>query len=314
LEPRVSYALVGLFVLALGGVFVVLSLWFLGVGPRGEYRTYAVYLEESVAGITTESPVKYQGVDVGKVQAIGLVPDDPGRVRVLLSVRADAPVTADTVASLSTQGLTGLINYVELTGGGPASAPLEAAPGEPYPRIPAEASLTTRVQRQGIELLDSLQGAGADLRAILAGVRALVGEDNRAAMSATLENARRASAQLAEGAASLQDLLDRLAPLVDDGARFGERLPGLADRAAETLTGVEQTAAELRRLAVGLGQVVERAGPGLVDLSRQGSADVGPLLRELRRLTERLTHLATTLETSPNALIYGRPLRPGPGE
>lgn len=309
-----SYALVGLFVLALGSAFVVLSLWFLGVGPRGEYRTYAVYLEESVAGITTESPVKYQGVDVGKVQAIGLVPGDPGRVRVLLSVRADAPVTADTVASLSTQGLTGLINYVELTGGGPDSPPLTLAPGEDYPNILAEPSLATRLQRQGVALLDLLQAMGDDLGAILAGVRALVGEDNREAIAATLDNARRTSAQLADGTTGLKDLLERLGPLVDQGTRFGERLPGLADRAMETLIGVEQTAADLRRLAGALGQVVERAGPGLVELSRQGSGDVAPLLRELRRLTERLTHLATTLETSPNALIYGRPLRPGPGE
>ena len=309
-----SYALVGLFVLVLSGVFVVLSLWLLGVGPRGEYRTYAVDFEESVAGITTESPVKYQGVDVGKVQAITLVPSDPSRVRVLLSVRADAPVTADTVASLATQGLTGLINYVELSGGGPESAPLTAAPGETYPRIPAEPSLTTRLQRRGLDLLESLQSMGEDLGAVLAGVRVLVGEDNREAIALTLDNARRTSAQLVEGAASLNDLLERLGPLVDDGARFGERLPELAERAEQTLSGVEQTAGEMRRVAQGLGEVVDHVAPGFTDLSRQGLAEVGPLLRDLRKLTERLNQLAAALEANPNLLIYGRPVRLGPGE
>lgn len=333
MEPRVSYALVGLFVLVLSGAFIVLTLWLVGVGPAGEYNTYAVYLEESAAGVTSESPVKYLGVDVGKVRAIDLDPDNPGRVRLLLSVRAGTPVNTDTVASLSTQGLTGLINYVELRGGGPGSEPLTPEPGEPYPVIPAEPSLMMRLQEEGLELMAALDGAGDDLAAILSGLHELTGEANREAVAATLSglrdltgdanreavaatlaDTRRAAEGIARAAATLDGLLERLDPVVADAARLGERLPGLADRAGETLAGIEATARELRQVAEGLGQVVDRAGPGLVDLSREGLPQVAPLLRELRVLTERIGHLASTLEREPNLLLYGRPRRPGPGE
>lgn len=333
MEPRVSYALVGLFVLVFSGAFIVLTLWLVGVQPTGESRTYALYLEESVAGVGSESPVKYLGVDVGKVTEISLDRENPGRVRLLLSVRTETPVSVDTVASLSTQGLTGLINYVELHGGGPDSAPLEVAPGEPYPVIPGVPSLTARIQEQGLMLMEQLQGAGGDLSAILAGLRELVGEDNRRsvaeslsglremtgtanqdAIGATLAEANRAAERIAAAAATLEGLAARLDPAVEGATRFGERLPGLAERAGQTLAGVEAAVGEMRRVAEGLGGVVEQAGPGLVDLSRQGLPQIAPLLRELRALTERLNHLAGALESEPNLLLYGRPRRPGPGE
>jgi phospholipid/cholesterol/gamma-HCH transport system substrate-binding protein len=314
MEPRLSYVLVGLFVLLLAGALVLASLWLIGVGPKGELRSYLVYLEESVAGLTTESLVKYQGVDVGTIKEIGLDPENPARVRLRIELGAHTPVNEDTVATLSAQGLTGLVYFLELRGGDADSAPLEAKPGEPYPVIPAAPSLLSRLEREGLGLLDDVKSVAAELRETLAAARKLLGEDSRQAITATLENASDMTSRFSEAARKLEAHIDRFGPILDDIASAGGQLPRLADHAAGTLDAAEAAAGDVRRAAERLDGLVARAGPGLVELSRQGLPQVAPLLRDLRDLTGRLNKLATDLETNPSLLLHGRPRRVGPGE
>ncbi len=248
MEPRVNYALVGLFVLVLTSVFLVFTLWLVGVGPTADYRTYAVYPPESVAGITAESLVKFQGVDVGKVREASIeagVEVEAGtatpvreaggtpasieagadggkravegvgegmrpRVRLLIDVRREVEIRADTTARLATQGLTGLLYFIELRGGAGTSPPLEPAPGAPYPVIRAELSDLARLQQSGTELLEEAKGAATELRQTLASLRTLVGEDDRGHLRTTLGDARTAAAGLAQATGTLNDYLERL--------------------------------------------------------------------------------------------------------
>jgi phospholipid/cholesterol/gamma-HCH transport system substrate-binding protein len=313
-EPRVSYALVGLFVLVLGAAFVFASLWIVGVGPAGDTRSYHVYLEESVAGLTVESLVKYQGVDVGKIRSIDIDPEDPGRVRLLIQVGADVPVNADTVASLATQGLTGLLYYIELRGGGPDSPPLTTAPGRNYPVIPSEPSFGARLQEEGFAMLGDAKRVMGDLGTTLDALRRLLGEENREAVSATLRDAARTAERLSGAADALGEDLERLKPILDDLGRAAADLPGLAERAGTTLDAAEAAAGEVRRAAEGLDALVTQAAPDLLALTRDGLPQVSPLLRDLRELTARLDRLAADLERDPALLLHGRARRPGPGE
>jgi phospholipid/cholesterol/gamma-HCH transport system substrate-binding protein len=314
MEPRVSYAVVGLFVVVFGGIFLVLSLWLINLEPGGDYRTYMLFMHESVAGITTQSLVKYEGVDVGQVIDIRLDRKDPSRVRLLLRVRADAPVNADTVATLASQGLTGLIYFVELSGGGPQSAPLRTRPGAEYPEIPSELSFMSRLEEDGTQLLTELRSTSLDLRATLALVREALGRHNQEAIAAALDGTKQLIARLTRTAGILDQQMARLGPLLDGATRFEARLPGLADRAEQALKSTEASAQAIQGAADQLGRVVADAGPGLVQLARQGLPQVAPLLTDLRGLVSRLRRLAGELENKPDVLLYGRPRRPGPGE
>lgn len=314
MEPRVSYALVGLFVLVLAGAFVVATLWLAGAGPAPDYRIYAVYPDESVAGIAGESLVKFQGVDVGKVREVGIDPRNPRRVRLLIGVRPEVPINVDTTASLASQGLTGLVYFVELHGGEPGSAPLEAAPGEPYPAIRAVPSDVARLQRIGTELLEQANAAAGELRATLASVRSLLGEDERATLGAALADAGRTAAELSRAGATLNVQLERLGPTLADLSRASARLPGLAERAGKTLDTAGEAARAVARAAGRLNALAVEAAPGLATLSRDGMPELVALLKDLRGLAGRLDRLAADLEQDPNLLLYGRPRRAGPGE
>ena len=355
MEPRVNYALVGLFVLVLTGVFLVFTLWLVGVGPTADYRTYAVYPPESVAGITAESLVKFQGVDVGKVREAsieaGVVAGIPTgaieagveveagtpasieagadggkravegvgegtrpRVRLLIDVRREVEIRADTTARLATQGLTGLLYFIELRGGSETSPPLEPAPGVPYPVIRAELSDLARLQQTGTELLEEARGAATELRQTLASLRTLVGEDDRGHLRTTLGDARTAAAGLAQATGTLNDYLERLGPAMDDLTRSIATLPGLAERAGTTLEAAATAASTVGAAARRLDQLAGEAAPVLKTLNHEGLPELAALLKDLRGLTGRLDRLAEDLARDPNLLLQGRPRRPGPGE
>ena len=332
MEPRVNYALVGLFVLVLTSVFLVFTLWLVGVGPTADYRTYAVYPPESVAGITAESLVKFQGVDVGKVREAGIVTDiEPGsaagvggrekagegarpRVRLLIDVRREVTIRADTTARLATQGLTGLLYFIELRGGEGTSPPLEVAPGAPYPVIQAELSDLARLQQTGTELLEEAKGAATELRQTLASLRTLVGEDDRGHLRTTLGDASTAAAGLAQATGTLNDYLGRLGPALDDLTRTIATLPGLSERAGVTLEAAATAASTVGDAARRLDRLAAEAAPILKTLNRDGLPELTSLLNDLRGLTGRLDRLAEDLGRDPNLLLQGRPRRPGPGE
>src|SRR6185369_14184257 len=135
IETKVHYPLVGLFVLVHSTVLIGIVLWLASGGAfRQKYDTYLAIEDESVAGLSLNAPVKYNGVDVGKVREIRLDTDNPERVRLLFAIERGTPIKEDTVAVLKIQGLTG-IAYVELSGGARESPPLRASAQSPYPVI-----------------------------------------------------------------------------------------------------------------------------------------------------------------------------------
>jgi ABC-type transporter Mla subunit MlaD len=128
MDDKVNYTLVGAFVLGLGLVLVAGVLWLAsGWGGQQTMDPYQAVIQESVAGLSLDAPVKYLGVDVGKVDAIAINPDNSQQVRLHFLVNHGTPIKTDSVAVLKTQGLTG-IAYVELSGGS-VDAPPHSPPG-----------------------------------------------------------------------------------------------------------------------------------------------------------------------------------------
>ncbi|MDP2707564.1 MAG: MlaD family protein, partial [Burkholderiales bacterium] len=104
-----NYALVGAFVLVLGAVLIAGVLWLASGGAyHKKYDLYLAIMDESVAGLNLNAPVKYNGVDVGKVRQIQLDTVNPERVNLLFAIERGTPIKEDTVAVLKIQGLTGI--------------------------------------------------------------------------------------------------------------------------------------------------------------------------------------------------------------
>ena len=129
MEAKVNFAVVGVFVLVLGPALIAGVLWFTsGKYYRKNYEIYQTYMTESVSGLNLDAPVRYRGVDVGRVRRIALAPGNVEQVQLTLDIDRGTPVKEDTIAVLQTQGLTG-IAYVELTGGSRDLPSAGAQPG-----------------------------------------------------------------------------------------------------------------------------------------------------------------------------------------
>jgi len=159
MEEKVNFAVVGVFVLVFSAALIGGVLWLSSGKSYGtSYDIYQTYMKESVAGLNLNAPVRYRGVEVGRVKEIALAPGNVEQVQVTLAIKSGTPIKVDTVAVLSTQGVTG-IAFVDLTGGSRDAPALQAQSGDPYPVINAGASLMVRLDASLIDAARTLKNS-----------------------------------------------------------------------------------------------------------------------------------------------------------
>lgn len=304
MEEKVNFVVVGVFVLALSAALIGGVLWLSSSKSyRASYDIYQTYMHDSVAGLNLDAPVRYRGVEVGRVQEIALAPGNVEQVQLTLAIERGIPVKVDTVAILQVQGLTG-IAYVELTGGGRDSPPLQKQANDSYPVIRSGPSLMTRLDSAVTVLLTNLNRTSENLNAVL-------DEDNRRAVKNTLADLAVLSRTLAARSGTIDDSLAAAAHTLKNVSRLSDELPQLVQR-------VQRSADAFDRMSGELAHAGARAGSTL-DSAQQFSASTLPevhqLVLELRDLTVSLRHVSDQLEQDPSVLLRGKPqAKPGPGE
>lgn len=164
-------------------------------------------MNESVAGLSIDAPVKFNGVNVGTVKSIDLDPRDPQHVMIKIAVDTRAPVNINTTATLMSQGLTG-ISYVNLSGGTRNSPRLHSRNGV-LPIIPASPSLMLRLDATVSELTESLEQISRDVHSFLS-------PDNQLAFSSILLNLSKTTTTLANHEQQLSESLQTLPVLINN--------------------------------------------------------------------------------------------------
>src|SRR5476651_2573438 len=100
METNVNYTIIGLFVITIIS-FIILAIIWLSAGLSTEnYSIYKVYMQESVSGLSPDSVVEYNGVNVGGVKSIELNRRNPQLVELLLKIKTNTPITRGTKAKL----------------------------------------------------------------------------------------------------------------------------------------------------------------------------------------------------------------------
>ena len=210
METNVNYTLVGAFVLVLTA-FICLGVIWLARGFSVEsYKTYVVYMEESVTGLSNDAPIEFNGVAVGTVSDIKISHRNPRLVELLLSVKDGTPITQGTVATLGSHGVTG-ISFVALKDDGSDLAPLLKQPGQPYPVIKTSPSLFARLDT-GLEKINT------SLYKISSAVEYILDSQTQAAIKNTISNLNRVSSTLAAQT-------DTFTQILNNTARASQNLP-----------------------------------------------------------------------------------------
>jgi len=308
MEDKVNYTLVGIFVLGLGVALVVAVLWLAaGLNTQKKYEPYQSVIKESVAGLSVAAPVKYLGVDVGKVSEIAIDPQNSRQVRVKFLIERGTPIKQDTEAVMKSQGLTG-IAYIELSGGSVGSPPLLATSDVPVPLIRSKPSLSARLEDVLTSVLANVNRTAANLDAVL-------DAGNRAALKQTLADTASLVHALAAQQGTISAGIADGARTAKNAARASDRLGPAIERIATSADALRKMGSDISRTSDSASRTVDTAASGVQQIVTETLPELQRLLAEMNALSASVRSLSEQTERNPSSLIRGAPQRqPGPGE
>lgn len=293
MEREANYTAVGAFVLlilTMGGLFVY---WYAGNTDSRDYDRYEIYFEGSVSGLNRGSTVRYLGVDVGRVVAIRIDRRAADRVQVIADIDSQAPISRDTLASLSLQGVTGLL-YIDLLAQADPKRRLDSVPSERYPVIDSVrsnfdlflSSLPDLVGRASRVLSDeNIEALSSTLQRI---------EESAATLPGTLRDAAEVVAEFKATVADVRAAAAGARTIIDTS---GPNLAASAEHIRSLSQNLAATTANLDKL-----MTAHREDLGL--FLRDSLPEMERLVRDSRRAAQEFRELSRSLKADPSQLLY----------
>lgn len=315
MSRKANPTLIGAFVL--GGVLIaVTAVVVFGSGRLfRDTGTFMSFFDSSVSGLEEGAPVKFRGIDVGRVTEVLIdLPDaqrEVGDIRIAVvyeidrakleargaTARIPNPFDVESLrelgvrAQLATESLVTGRKYIGLDADPFHPVQFTPVPGAPYPEIP-----TVNTGLEGVE--EQLQGIVAELgnvkldslvnvaTAALGQVGTLASSPQLAraieALPSTVENLNRTVSELRGLMAGVDSTL---APLRDGILSTADRTTAAMDQLQETLRNVDDA--------------VEPTSPVSVRFEEA--------MKELSAASRALRDLAEYLERNPSAILRGKP-------
>lgn len=293
METQARYVVIGAFSVAALLALLGFLLWLAKVQIDRSYSQYDI-LFDSVAGLSQASAVNYNGVDVGKVMTIALDKDDPSLVRVRIEVNATTPVRADTVATLSAQGVTG-VSIVALEGGDANAEPLLRLPSSAVAVIKSKPSVVQELMEGVPELLEQAN-------TLITALSSLITPENRKQVADILANVNAATTRL-----------DVLATRTDTALRAVDETLAQADKALLEAKDAFANANKVIQNDVPgimdqLGMAADgiaNTASGLQDFSQTGLLQFTALATDARGLVASLGALTNRISADPGRFLLG---------
>jgi phospholipid/cholesterol/gamma-HCH transport system substrate-binding protein len=308
MEREANYLAVGSFVLLVLGMGVLFIYWYSAATGHHSLRRYEIYFNGTVSGLSVGSPVRYLGVDVGRVETIRIDPRASDRVQVVAQIDPTTPIDTATVAQLSLQGVTGVmfIDLRRLPPGGGRSL-LANVPAVKYPVI---ASVHSNLD----VLLDSLPDVAAELEELLDRASRLLSQENIDAANQIARNLRQATSSMPQTMRDAAQLVAQLRSAVQQAdailatVRADARPAG--DDLLATTRQLRTTSDNLARASGRLNAFMTQNGEQISGLVRDGVPQLEGLLRDTRAAAQQIDGLARSLREDPSRLLY-QPARHG---
>jgi len=305
MEREANYAAVGAFVLIVALLGALFVYWYSDTREHREYNRYEIYFDGSVSGLDRGAAVRYLGVGVGRVVDMRIDPRDSSRVEVIVDIDARTPISANTVAQLNLQGVTGLL-YIDLLEDRSGKQSAAAVTGLTYPVIRSAPSKFDVFLASLPELVASanevVQRAGRLLSdQNLAGLADAVGNLDKASrnlpqtvhdLNSLIAELRGASAELGASARSAHTVLDEVSP---DVRATVQRIHTIADNLADATDQVDKVISENRR--------------DIRSFARNGLPEIERFVREGRAAAQDIRALSSSLRENPAQLLYEPPQR-----
>lgn len=310
-----SYAfMTGVFTLTLLAAAILISLWL--NRDRIERVPYLVATTRSVSGLSPQAPIRFRGLDVGRVKSISFDQQVPGQILVELNINPDAPITQSTFATLGFQGVTG-IAFVQLNDDGDKPVRLTST-REKMARIELRASIFDKLESHGSLILTQAEELTTRLNSFLT-------TENQKIILTMFEQATKT-------AAKYESIPQQLAPTL-------AKLPALENQTEKVLGSVLDLSKEAKTMThnvnglIGQIQAPDGALQNLTQAARSANTTLGvaqqvadeveshalprmtALTDDARGTVRNLNRAVTTFNEQPQSILFGtQSLLPGPGE
>jgi phospholipid/cholesterol/gamma-HCH transport system substrate-binding protein len=292
MEREANYTAVGAFVLLIVTMAGLFIYWYAGSSDARNYTRYEIYFQGSVSGLNRGSTVRYLGVEVGRVVAIRIDKRAADRVQVIADIDSQAPISKETLASLSLQGVTGLL-YIDLLADADPKRKMESVPSEQYPVIDSVQSNFDLVGRAA-EVTD---------RAVR-----VLSDENIASFTATMKNIEKSSASLPQTMEDAAEVVAQLRVAIGDVRAAAAGARTLVDSAGPDLAA---TSARLRNISenlatttANLDKLMSEHRDDLGLFLRDSLPEMERLLRDSRQAAIEFRELSRSLKADPSQLMY----------
>ncbi len=305
METRAHFVAVGTFVLAVIFLAFVAVLW-LGRAEFGQRaKQYYIFFRGSVAGLNKGSQVQYNGIPVGRVVAIRVDPGNLEQIEVTVEIDTSiVDIKSDARAFLDANILNGIAT-IQIRGGTREASDLLPEPGHRYPVIKAGRSELEEVKASLPELV-------ADLREAAHSLNTLLNENNRQAVSDTLENIRTITGALVEPSKEVSEVVDNANKALADLRSFFRDVDqsytekgGLKDQLSQTLGDADRLAKNLNDAGRQLQQLIQENRPGIRNFTQSTLTQIGDVVTDLQRFVTGITRFVSEIERNPPKLLFG---------
>jgi phospholipid/cholesterol/gamma-HCH transport system substrate-binding protein len=302
-ERDAKYMAVGLFALLAVAAAFAFVWWYSGASDRRSYARYEIHFAGTVSGLSQGSPVRYLGVDVGRVRSLSVDAHNAGQVTVVAEIDSSAPISGATRAKLGLLGLTGLL-YIDLQQDFSTDPKTALRTGEKYPMIPS--------QKGDIEeFLERLPDAVTRAANVMMRIEQVLSDDNLASISATLANVQNAAGELPEIARQASTMTAEMREAAIDLRKLTSQLRAMTEATQPdlqaSLASARETAENLSRTTASLEQIVAGNEAQLAQFAGTGVSEIQELVLDLRDATAEFRGLARSLREDPSQLIRSPP-------
>jgi phospholipid/cholesterol/gamma-HCH transport system substrate-binding protein len=305
MSDKSSKFLIGLFVITGALICAVIIIWVGASGIFTKGSLYTTYFDESVQGLQVDSAIKYRGVEIGKVQSIGVAPDYR-MIEVLMKIDLEGELQKKTIATLKTAGITGIvfIELDQLETGDLANSPKINFKSS-YPVVPSRRSEISRFKDDTGVILKNIKDI--DLKGI---------SDQLKNTSKAIENfvdgkrINNIMTNLESTSTNLNQAISRINKTIADGK---------VDRAVNETLGVlsdgRQLIGQVKKDidSLNLKEKSSRTDALLKDIDKKSKAITNELQdtsEHLRVTSENLQKLSDNLRRHPSELIFSKPAPP----
>jgi len=286
-ETRSNYVMVGAVTVALLAGVLIFIVWLAGISNKAT-KCYDIYFSQGVGGLNKGSNVTFQGVQVGQVKKISLLPNRPELIWVRIEVDQQTPVLQGTSAQIHGVGFTG-VSEIQLAGAERGRAAIQTTGPEGCPVIPTSSGGISALLNSAPELIDRIQRLTERLTELLS-------DKNQNSISDILENIDATTAELRKHAPEMGETIAEIKVASHNAGIAANNVAALTDNTNRLVTEQGRPAVEnlnkaivsARQAADNLNAMISDARPGVQNFSKETLPEANRLVHDLRQLSQSL--------------------------